>query len=44
MLCHLLDVPLAKAFEFPVDRLRISTIDIGEAGARLVALNEPELL
>jgi broad specificity phosphatase PhoE len=23
LLCHLLEVPLSKAFEFPVDRLRI---------------------
>ena len=47
LLCHLLDVPLAKAFEFPVDRLRISTVEIGETGetgARLVALNGPEIL
>ena len=44
LLCHLLDVPLAKAFEFPVDRLRISTVEIGDAGARLVALNGPEIL
>jgi broad specificity phosphatase PhoE len=43
LLCHLLDVPLAKAFEFPVDRLRISTVEIGETGAQLVALNGPEI-
>ena len=44
LLCHLLEVPLAKAFEFPVDRLRISTVEIGESAPRLLALNRPEIL
>lgn len=44
LLCNLLEVPLSKAFEFPVDRLRISTVEIAESGARLLALNSPEVL
>ncbi|HSE44696.1 MAG TPA: histidine phosphatase family protein, partial [Gemmatimonadales bacterium] len=44
LLCHLLEVPLSKAFEFPVERLRISTVEIGESGARLLALNSPEVV
>jgi alpha-ribazole phosphatase len=44
LLCHLLEVPLSKAFEFPVDRLRISTVEIAESGVRLLALNGPEVL
>ena len=43
LLCNLLEVPLSKAFEFPVDRLRISTVEIAESGARLLALNSPEV-
>jgi broad specificity phosphatase PhoE len=43
LLCHLLDVPLPKAFEFPVDRLRVTTLEIGESGARLLALNSAEV-
>ena len=39
LLCHLLEVPLSKAFEFPVDRLRISTVEIAESGVRPLALN-----
>jgi len=38
-----LDVPLSKAFEFPVDRLRISTVEIAESRVRLLALNAPEV-
>lgn len=44
LLCHLLDVPLPKAFEFPVDRLRISTLEIAESTGRLLALNSAEVL
>jgi broad specificity phosphatase PhoE len=44
LLCHLLEVPLSKAFEFPVDRLRISAVEIAESGVRLLALNGPEVL
>jgi alpha-ribazole phosphatase len=44
LLCNLLEVPLSKAFEFPVDRLRISTVAIAESGVRLLALNGPEVL
>ena len=43
LLCNLLEVPLSKAVEFPVDRLRISTVEIAESGARLLALNSPEV-
>jgi broad specificity phosphatase PhoE len=43
LLCHLLEVPLVKAFEFPVDRLRISTLEIGDSGPRLLGLNRPEI-
>ena len=43
LLCHLLEVPLSKAFEFPVERLRITTIEIDETGTRLLALNSPEV-
>ena len=43
LLCHLLEVPLSKAFEFPVDRLRISTVEVAESGVRLLALNGPEV-
>jgi broad specificity phosphatase PhoE len=44
LLCHLLEVPLLEAFEFPVDRLRISAVEIAESGVRLLALNSPEVL
>jgi broad specificity phosphatase PhoE len=43
ILCHVLEVPLDKAFEFPADRLRVSTLEIGEAGARLLALNSEQV-
>jgi broad specificity phosphatase PhoE len=39
LLCRLLEVDLAEAFSFPVDRGRIATVALSGAGARLVALN-----